>query len=279
MNNVFAFFKLIRFPNLLILVITQLVTSLYFISRIDNLTIITVSLATVLIAAGGYVLNDIEDIGIDLINKPKKISFNISVLKKIYLTLSFLGLVLAFYVSSKYSPSIFKFFLLAFFLLFFYSKFLSKFKIIGNILISFLIAYSIFIVFIFESDTSKVNLKYFYQPSIYMFFAFLMNWIREIIKDVEDRLGDEKLGRKSLAIVFGVGLTKKIVIIQLIFLSFLILIQLVFFKYVLLAPVFFMNFYLIYRIYISKNELDFKQISFLIKTSMALGILYPIFHF
>ena len=77
-----AFFRLIRIQNLLFIALIQFLMSEVVLSPIlqtygfssttDNMLILLI-LATVLIAAAGYVLNDYFDIKIDNINKPEKL--------------------------------------------------------------------------------------------------------------------------------------------------------------------------------------------------------------
>ena len=75
MSKVIAFFNLIRFKNLVIIALTQFVIKYSLINYfvIDFvLTDVQFSLlvaATLLITAGGYIINDIYDVETDKINK------------------------------------------------------------------------------------------------------------------------------------------------------------------------------------------------------------------
>ncbi len=87
MNPIIAFSKLIRLPNLLIIVITQyamrygiIYPILYSISddvevalQMSNLDFFLLSLSTVMIAAAGYIINDYFDVKVDRVNRPDKI--------------------------------------------------------------------------------------------------------------------------------------------------------------------------------------------------------------
>src|SRR5438046_2167345 len=82
MKLVIAFFRLIRWPNLLFIAITQ---ALYYYAIIqplhkkgianlfDDGLLILLCAASLLIAASGYIINDYFDLNIDLVNKPGKL--------------------------------------------------------------------------------------------------------------------------------------------------------------------------------------------------------------
>ncbi|NDC79014.1 MAG: ubiquinone biosynthesis protein UbiA, partial [Chitinophagia bacterium] len=48
-----------------------------------------------------------------------------------------------------------------------------------------------------------------YKPAIvYAGFAFIMSIIREAVKDMEDRIGDQRHGRRTMAVAWGMRSTK-----------------------------------------------------------------------
>ena len=77
------FFKLLRWKNLLLLILTQILIKYalleplrqnYSISlALSTIDFIYLIIATVFIAAAGYIINDIEDVVADKINKPDSI--------------------------------------------------------------------------------------------------------------------------------------------------------------------------------------------------------------
>ena len=80
MQKLADFFKLIRWPNLVFIALTQLLFfycvvqpvlfgNLYMTREYDQLFVI-LCLSSVFIAAAGYVINDYFDLNIDLVNKP-----------------------------------------------------------------------------------------------------------------------------------------------------------------------------------------------------------------
>src|SRR5688572_15017532 len=76
MRLIVAFLKLVRWPNLIFIVLTQLLfyyciyLPLYKIPQTNLLAWIII--ASVCIAAAGYIINDYFDLNIDKINKPER---------------------------------------------------------------------------------------------------------------------------------------------------------------------------------------------------------------
>src|SRR6185369_2463476 len=76
--NIMHFLNLIRWKNILIIIITQLFVYLFLTEgeclnlKID-FRLVLVCLSTILIAAAGYMINDYSDVGIDVVNKPDKL--------------------------------------------------------------------------------------------------------------------------------------------------------------------------------------------------------------
>jgi 4-hydroxybenzoate polyprenyltransferase len=110
-----AFLKLIRLSNLFFIVLTQflfyycilvpVLRSVGAVAKIDQLQFILLSLASVLIAAAGYIINDYFDVNIDQVNKPKKNVVDIIVSRRWailwHFVLSGIGVLLSLYISWK----------------------------------------------------------------------------------------------------------------------------------------------------------------------------------
>jgi 4-hydroxybenzoate polyprenyltransferase len=239
---VMKFLKLIRFPNLLIIAVTQYLVRYTIIlpilaaynltSAVSDINFFFIVVSTVLIAAGGYIINDYHDLQIDLINKPGKVIVDKFISKKtcfnLYAGLSLSGIAIGIYLS--FFQGIFLFWqinILSFALLLIYSTTLKKVLLIGNISIAALSALSIYLLLIIEKNT-WINFLQNRQDSInaipyivsaYALFAFIMTLIREVIKDYEDKEGDALFNRNTLPIVSGNFISK-------LFVSFLILVVL-----------------------------------------------------
>ncbi|WP_338764545.1 UbiA family prenyltransferase [Bernardetia sp. ABR2-2B] len=233
--------------NLFLIVLTQTLTSVFLLDNslcISNLfknknfifcsNFYLLVLATILSAAAGYVLNDIFDRRIDLINSPLRSSFTEKNLYLFYFLSSlFLGiaLLLSFIISLKIGFAV----LFSCLLLVFYAKKSKQLGILKPVLVSFLTAFSILLVsFINYSISTNYTLILLEIPiTIYFFsfWAFLLSMLREIIKDFEDFEGDISQHSFTSTIHLGKHKSKTLLII----LSSLLILSL------LVAPFFTLN--------------------------------------
>jgi len=226
------FLKLIRYQNLLLLALMQLVFRFGYLELIKiplSLFYWQYSLlvfATVLIAAGGYVINDIFDQETDEINKPEKVIIgrHISESKAytIYASLTIAGVACGFVLANSVShPNFAVLFVLIATLLYFYASTLKQIALVGNIVVAVLLAFSVIIIGIFDiiPNTFDINRAQMGLAFSILFdyakFAFIINLVREIIKDIEDVNGDNSQGIRTLPIIIG---TKKTTIIAFILL-------------------------------------------------------------
>jgi 4-hydroxybenzoate polyprenyltransferase len=252
-----AFLKLIRWKNLLIVILTMILMRYCVLAAlIGKLSIImqdgttaTMSLrfslpdfillvlATVFLTAGGYVINDYFDIKTDLINKGKVIVgtriprrhammwhniFNIA------------GVLIGFYISWKSGYFwLGSMFLLVSGLLYFYSASYKRQFLIGNLVVAALVAMVPLLVVIYEwpalyryYTVNAINLPdisfIFYWVGGFALFAFLTTLTREIIKDIEDFEGDIAYGRNTVPVVLGI-LTARIISIALVVITIILL--------------------------------------------------------
>ena len=223
------YLKILRLPNLAIIILSQVMLRYFVIGTFLELSGIRpmlglfsfglLVLSTLLIAAGGYVINDYFDIEIDKLNKPKQqIAGNLIPVKNImtfYSALTIPGIILGFYVAYQVD-----YFLLGFIfpfvamMLWYYSSKYQKAILLGNLSISLLSALVILIVWLFEFFAIRNDPIVYVEAlkqikpvgvvvAAYAIFAFLVTLVREILKDIEDIDGDENGGYKTLAIVTG----------------------------------------------------------------------------
>ncbi len=224
-----AFLKLIRWPNLVFIVLTQI---LFFYSVIpfvykglqltflpQNIFYLLVT-ASVCIAAAGYIINDYFDLNIDLVNKPAKLIIEKYISRRwailLHLGLSLIGFIISCYVGYKLRNIYIPFFnLLSIAGLWFYSTTFKKQLLIGNIVISLLTAWVILVITIaIYKLHGNVNEGLFIIPRLikvsilYAGFAFIISLIREVVKDMEDIHGDVKYGCRTMPIVWGIPVSK-----------------------------------------------------------------------
>lgn len=176
-------------------------------------------LSTVLIAAGGNVINDYFDVKIDRINRPDRLIVTNSISKpsamRLSIVLSSLGVVFGLIVALLVrSSSLCILFIIIPGLLWFYSSSYKRLLIIGNLTIALLASLTPMIVAI--ANVAQLQLEYgsilpytSLEHDIYSWvggfslFAFLLTWIREIVKDLQDQMGDRELECHSMPIVWG----------------------------------------------------------------------------
>ena len=250
------------------------------------------TLATVLIAAGGYIINDIEDRKIDQINKRKNPILLQTISKdtayNLYLGISFIGICIGFYLTFKTQMHLVAYInLISAGLLYFYSTTYKKQFLIGNIIISLLTALSIALPYLTEPIAPSIeSLKLL--ATGYVSFAFLLSMTREIIKDMEDIKGDAAAGCKTLPVVTGITISKVVTsTIIIIILLLLIIIQVASHQWEAIIPFLYVAVLievplviLLVSVFISSTEVDFKRCSILSKLIMVSGIFsIPVFFY
>lgn len=249
MKTIKNFLRLVRFPNLIIVAITQyllqykVILSAFSMAEIHPLLtgfhFFLFVCSTMIIAAGGYIINDIVDYPIDVINKPEKLIINktipIQLAQKLYYAISIFGLIISLYLAIyvKNLPLVL-IYPAAVGLLWCYSHYFKKQILIGNIIVSIFCAFVAGVVLFAERHTF-FELQQFAPPLAgrvwlllggYTIFAFLSTLFREIIKDIEDIEGDQLQNCQTLPIVYGLPLSKSVAgfvgFVFLIFVLFLI---------------------------------------------------------
>ncbi|MCH3882057.1 MULTISPECIES: geranylgeranylglycerol-phosphate geranylgeranyltransferase [Tenacibaculum] len=291
-----SFLKLIRYKNLLMVLLTMVLTKYALIesfvspSYLSNFKFVLLTISVLCITAGGYIINDIFDIETDKINKPNKVFIDVTISKsnawRFYLVFTFWGIIIGKYLSVtlldiKYSLI----FVICSILLFIYSYFFKRVSLIGNLIISFLISLSILLVYEFHYKLALINENFtslLLQNIIfsYIIFSFFTTLVREIIKDIEDINGDLKINAKTLPIVIGrkranrvaLGFSVLLLLFLIVLIREFIIEEPVFLAYsivFLLIPI--GNF--IYKLYDAKTKKDYSYLSKLMKLIMFFGIL------
>ncbi len=205
------YFQIIRWPNLLMLGGIQ---ALIYFRLLDpeQTTLplplfIELSLITIILAAGGYVINDFYDRDIDTINKPHKLvvgkHLSPAKVKMLYLILVILGQILSVHLASRLGLMRYLFiYPIAAGGLLYYSYALKCTPVIGNLWVSFFCAGAVIIVALpdlFLQRSQYINAELWYYGA----FAFLTTWYREVVKDIEDKEGDEKSNCITAVVKFG----------------------------------------------------------------------------
>jgi 4-hydroxybenzoate polyprenyltransferase len=160
--------------------------------------------ASSLTIASGYIINNFYDSKKDLINRPNKSMLDRLVSQKtklqVYFSLNFIVVFLAIFVSWR----AFLFFSTYIFLIWYYSHRIKKHPFIGNLTSAFLSVLPFFAILLYY--------KFFYEVIFgHAVFLFLLLLIREMIKDLENLKGDLANDYKTIPIIYGEIVSKKII--------------------------------------------------------------------
>lgn len=302
------YLKLIRIQNLIFILLIQwmleqfIMVPLLQINGIENsgsfILYFLLTMATVLIAAGGYALNDYFDLKIDAINKPGKQLVGRFIPKQkamsMYQGITIIGIVTGISLSWLLrSFSLALIFIAVPGLLWFYSVTYKRQFMIGNIIVAFLAGLTVFMVgmtemailqnkfglLIFETDIPQ---QIYGWTGGFALFAFLLTWIREIIKDIEDIRGDRELECRTMPIVWGIQKSKLCIYLLIILTNILLFVAIIYlipFKELITLKYFIYGItlpflLLLYLVIKAKQPNDYHQASTLSKFIMFMGILY-----
>ncbi|MEO9501036.1 MAG: geranylgeranylglycerol-phosphate geranylgeranyltransferase [Nonlabens ulvanivorans] len=247
-------------------------------------------LSTALLTAGGNVINDIQDVEIDKVNKPEKVLVGKVISENnaftIYGVLTIIAVIAGFVLSNSLDkPIMATVFVFVAFILYIYATTLKGMLLIGNLLISLLVGLVIMITGIFElypvitpvnQGAQQVMLKILFD---FATGAFLINLAREWVKDCEDINGDHSGGRNTLAIAIGRIRAARVVSIFLLGVIALFVwyiynylyqnqIALFYFVFIIIAPLM----YVMLRLWSSEKTAQFTLLSMILKIVLFAGI-------
>lgn len=305
--------RLVRWSNLLFLaalvwvmekwVAVPILNKAAFGEQVPWYILLLVILATVLIAAGGYVINDYFDVKIDRINRPDELIVTRTISKpaamRLSITLSAAGIVCGLVIAILLrSWTLGILFIIIPGLLWFYSSSYKRLFMVGNLIIALLAGMTPMVVAM--TNVAQLQLRFasilpyttlthdlYAWLGGFALFAFLLTWMREIVKDMQDQMGDRELECHSMPVVWGDTWTK-------VFVTMLILITLAvighLWYHVLPFPIGWNSLstrYIVLGIitpllgalgllWAAKIPSDYKNCQLLIKFTMFLGMLYSI---
>lgn len=222
-----AYLKLIRIQNLLIIALLMYFVRHFILApvygfefmelTIDELSFFIFVMGFILLAAGGYAINDYYDIGMDEINRPEKTVLRkqipLSHGRNTYFILTTAGFALSLWAIFRiHAPKLIFILVIVTLLYWFYSTKYKREFLTGNLAIAFLAALSVGIVWLYEffstiySGFIPINHLQFitYMILAYAAFAFILTLIREIVKDIADMEGDKEFDCKNIPIQLGV---------------------------------------------------------------------------
>lgn len=211
--------RLIRCKNLLIIFFTQLLVWWCVVlpqspDVLGLINFLCLSLSTVLIAAAGYIINDYFDVKIDSINKPEKVVLETIIPRKqaiiSHTVLNIIALGLAGYVAAQaHHPEWLLLQVCCTLLLWFYSTDFKRQYLTGNIVVALLTSFTVLALYIYEPAMQRLvhgspaGALPVWILAVYAYFAFMLTWMREIVKDMEDIKGDGAEGCVTMPVKKG----------------------------------------------------------------------------
>jgi len=280
----------------LFFIITPRLGTNLFIDGLSVFEFILLLASTILIAIGGYIINDIFDINTDSVNKQGKnvvgSKISIEAANTLYWVTTVSGVLLGVLLSYLVNQINFGLiFLFSAGLLWFYSQKYQCQPLVGNIVIAFLSSISFGLVWLFEFYALSNNAEAFVDVQsnfplvnrlvlIYMGFAFMTSLLREVVKDIEDYKGDNRYGCITFTVKFGIS-ASNILALAIAYLSLFATIIIQYYFFIAGFIILFITFLLIdilfiitiIRLHSSITKLNYTKLSLLIKILMLVGIL------
>ncbi len=336
MSNILPLLQLLRWRNLLVIIFTQLLLRYCLIHPIfthplvnyepslNHFQFLLLILSTICIAGAGYLINDCFDVETDLVNKPHKVIIDKQIDKnsamRYYYGINAVGIVLGFYLAWVIGDYRLGFIhLVTAILLWLYSKKWKQQLLLGNLLVSWLVAMVVLLVTLYDARLSGLishKVQAFIRTAIetltgyqlvaeglpdianyellnfmsnyllgYALFAFLLTFIREIVKDIEDIQGDRAVNYHTLPIVVGQQVSKLIALaITLFTMKLLFDFQLQQWQLSQYISVIFVGIglqlplcYFVFQLWKARFKPDFHHLSQLLKVVMLAGIAYLLY--
>jgi geranylgeranylglycerol-phosphate geranylgeranyltransferase len=236
------------------------------------------------IAGSGMVINDIYDIEIDRINRPKRPiprgSITLHQAKVLFITYLIIGLIASIINSVVTLLGILNVIIAAIFGLigWIYAKWGKKSGFLGNIIVS--VSFSIGLIYgaVLNSSIIPIYIYFFFFTSFFLLLS------REVIKGCEDVEGDNLQGVKTLAIKIGIKKSKYLsMIFAIIAIIFFILnyFTLIINPFLFLITMIFglvdVGFVIILMLKQEQSKKIFKRISLFLKIGAFLGLVAFLF--
>lgn len=253
-------------------------------------------LATVFITAGGYIINDYFDRKIDLVNRPESVIVGKLIYPRhamayhVIFTVS--GIICGIWVSLHVQEL---YLCLVFFmvsgLLWFYSTTYKRQLLVGNVIVALLTGLVPLLVLVFEmpllareygSLAASASKILFFWVAGFSIFAFLINLLREIVKDAEDLEGDRAYGKRTIPVAWGIMASKWIALALIILVSGMLAVAWIFFVRDYFTLVYFIASIILplliagFMVMTANSQITFHRVNLLLKGIMLTGIGYMV---
>ncbi len=211
--KIFSLFSVVRGYNILVVIIAQYLTSAFILAHdkplreiLFDANLFFLVLASSSVIASGYIINNFYDSEKDLINRPKKTMLDRFISQRtklsVYFILNFASIFFASYVSFRAVV----FFSAYIFIIWLYSYRLKRILFLGNLIASILAIIPFFVIFIYYKNFETVIF-------IHATFLYLMIFMRELVKDLENMQGDLAQNYQTIPLVYGEKWSKFFLII------------------------------------------------------------------
>lgn len=271
MKKLKAVFKIIRPLNILITFLSVIVAGIIAQGKNSVPQILLLcAIAESLTFSAGNIINDIFDIETDKLNRPERVLPKGELSKQTALVVYIMFVLLSGFISFYVNAVVFKIIIGTNIILFLYSFALKRTILLSNVIVAAVVG-SAFIL----GASAVDNIKAGYIPFL---FALLINFGREIVKDMEDIKGDTAQGMKSFPSVFGLKSSKLVILLSsfsLIIFTFypyvFNLYGLTYFLFILIIVDSFLIF-IIYKLFKDDSVENLKKISVYLKLNMVFGL-------
>lgn len=209
--KIISLLSVVRGYNIPVIIVAQYLSAIFILAPempalnvVLDVNLFLIVLASSFTIASGYIINNFYDSKKDLINRPQKSMLDRLVSQKtklyVYFTLNFVVVFIAAFVSWRAVL----FFSGYIFLIWFYSHKVKKFVIIGNLMAVLMAILPFFAILFYYKNFYEVIFAH-------AFFLFLLMLIREMVKDLENLIGDLASGYNTIPIIYGESVSKKII--------------------------------------------------------------------
>ncbi len=221
--KIISLFSVVRGYNIPVIILAQYLSAIFILapeqralSILLDFDLFLLVFASSLTIASGYIINNFYDSQKDLINRPNKSMLDRLVSKTtkltVYFSLNFIVSLMTLFVSWR----AFLFFSVYIFLIWFYSHKIKKFPIIGNLTSAVLAVLPFFAILLYyyyklSFEELENHKRFFGVIFAHANFLFLLLLIREMIKDLENMRGDLANNYKTIPILYGEMMSKKII--------------------------------------------------------------------
>lgn len=274
--KVLSLFSVVRGYNILVIALAQYLASIYILSPnlplrkvVFDINLFVIVIASAMVIAAGYIINNFYDAEKDLINKPRKSMLDRLVSQRFklstYFVLNFLAVIAASYVSFR---AVF-FFSSYIFGIWLYSHKLKRIPLFGNFISATLAITPFFVVFVYYRNFETVIF-------VHAMFLFLLILSREMIKDLENLSGDLAQNYRTIPIIYGTAVSKS-VITCLILLSLLPSLLLIFrfdvgYMYFYFGACIVLLLLFIFLLFKSENKKDYVWLHNILKLIIVVGV-------